>query len=104
MSIRLQNTNNPRINDRSLSNPVIFFAVKLLVFITIFYIASFYIMSYQWWSWYMMPFYLFPLPQLWWSAKIGNRNCFKWQYQILLWPQSIIVPIFVKGYNDNFLQ
>ena len=78
MSVRLQNSNSPRIHDRSINNPVVFYAIKLLVFITIFYIASFYVMSYQWFDYYMIPFYLFPLPQIWFSAKVGSRNCFKW--------------------------
>jgi hypothetical protein len=78
MAIRSQHANDPMINDRSIGNPVIMFAFKLLVFITVFYIGSFYVISYQWFSYYMIPFYLFPLPQIWHTAKTGTRNCWKW--------------------------
>jgi hypothetical protein len=114
MAIRSQHVNDPRINDRSIGNPVIMFAFKLLVFITVFYIGSFYVISYQWFNYYMIPFYLFPLPQIWHTAKTGTRNCWKWyflkspmkprQYQLLLWPSSLIIPIFTKGYDGNFLK
>jgi len=61
-------------------------------------------MVYQWYSYYLIPFYLFPIFQIWMAAKLGTRNVFKPAYQLLMWPQALIIPIFVKGYDDNFLQ
>merc|ERR1711953_743943 len=42
MAVRFQNANNPNINERNCSNPVISFAIKVLVFLSVFYIASFF--------------------------------------------------------------
>ena len=53
---------------------------------------------------YLFGFYLFGVPQILYSAKYGSRNCFIWQYQVIFWSQTIIVPIFLKGNQHNFLR
>lgn len=102
MAVRMQNANNPMILDRTMANPITRYAVKLMAVITIFYIASFYIMPYYWFAYYMIAFYTYGIPQIFHSAKIGSRNCFRWKYQSLLWIQPLITPIFTKGYHHNF--
>ena len=56
------------------------------------------------WVYYIMICYFFPVAQIYHSVKDGNRNNFKFCYQILLWPQSIIVPIWIRGFDNNFLR
>lgn len=104
MAVQFQNANNENLNQRNCSNPVMNFAIKVLVSMSVFYIASFFIMVNWWYSYYLIAFYFFPILQIWKSARIGTRKVFKWQYQLLLWPQSVIIPIFLKGYNDNFIK
>jgi len=104
MAVRFQNANNENLNLRNCANPIMKFAIMVLVSMSIFYIASFFVMVHSWYSYYLLPFYLFPVFQIWFSAKLGTRVVFKWQYQLFLWPQSVIIPIFVKGYPDNFLK
>ena len=104
MAVQFQNANNENLNQRNCSNPVMNFAVKVLVSMSVFYIASFFIMINWWYSYYLIPFYLFPVLQIWKAAKLGTRKVFKWQFQLLLWPQSLIIPIFLKGYDNNFIK
>ena len=104
IAVRLQNANNPNIAERTCANPVISYAIKCLVALSVFYIVSFFIMVYQWYTYYLIPFYLFPILQIWMSALVGNRKSFKWQYQLLMWPQTLIIPVFMRGYDKNFLQ
>lgn len=101
-AVRIQNVNHPMILDRSFKNPVIAYSCKLMLCISIFYIASFYMMPYYWYNYYLIAFYTYGIPQIYHSAKIGSRNCFRWKYQFLLWLPPLIIPIFVKGYDNNF--
>jgi hypothetical protein len=104
IAVRIQNANNPNIAERTCANPVIAYAIKCLISLSVFYILSFFIMVYRWYTYYLIPFYLFPIFQIWMSAVIGNRKVFKWQYQLLLWPPTLIIPVFMRGYDNNFLQ
>ena len=91
-------------NVRDVNNPIMLWGFKLMVFVTIFYILSFFVMGEFFYDYYLYAFYTFGFPQIWFSAKYGSRNCFKWQYQVIFWSQTIVVPVFLKGYDGNFLR
>jgi hypothetical protein len=95
--LQVQNQHHPRIEDRNWGNPVVGWGTKLSIFVVVCYGVSFFIMGTVNFDYWIMGFYIFPIPQILHSAKYGSRNCFKWQYQVVLWGQSICIPIFLKG-------
>ena len=93
-----------RYNPREMFNPpIIVWIGVVLCSMGIFFSVNFFMMIYDWYSWWTVPFYLFPFVQIIRSLMMGNRNVFKVYYQLLYWIQTLLIPMMLRGYEDNFL-
>jgi hypothetical protein len=65
---------------------------------------TWFVMPYGFYDYWQMAFYLFPVAQIVFCARcVTPKNCFIFHYNILMWLPTLIDPLFMRGWDNNFL-
>jgi hypothetical protein len=67
-------------------------------------VFTWFVMPYGFYDYWQIAFYLFPVAQIVFCAKcVTPKNCFIFHYNILMWLPTLIDPLFMRGWDYNFL-
>jgi hypothetical protein len=100
----LQYNNHPLIDNTTWRSPRTKYYVTSIVLQLLFYLGAFFMCRYPAFCYYILPFYYFPLFHIGNSVLKKTKNTFKWYYQLLIWIPIVIHAIFIRGYDNNFIQ
>lgn len=77
--------------------------VPILGIVSIGFLVNVFILGKWWWDWVMLVYFLFPWWQVITTAMDGARNKFAFWYQPMFWIPTMFSAVFIKGYDDNFM-